>query len=188
MRESLGLQPDQVAVTLTATLRPEKRVTDFVEAVRRARRANPKVVGLVAGGGDELPLLRQQVRDEPGFRVLGHRDDVPAVLAASDVCVLSSSVEALPVAVLEAMACGLPVVATAVGDMDRLVETGTNGWLVGAGDVEGLGERIAELAADIDLRAAFGRESLRRWEENWQADLMVHRYEALFESVRREHR
>jgi glycosyltransferase involved in cell wall biosynthesis len=188
MREALGLGMDEVAVTMTATLRPEKRVTDFVEAVRRAQRANPKVVGLVAGGGEELPLLREQVRDDPGFRVLGHREDVPAVLAASDICVSSSSAEAQPMAVLEAMACGLAVVATAVGDMDRLVGAGANGWLVAVGDVEGLGAHIAQLATDTELRAAFGRESLRRWEENWQAELMVQRYEALFDSVRRGQR
>jgi glycosyltransferase involved in cell wall biosynthesis len=188
VRAALGLQADDVAVTLTATLRPEKRVTDFVEAVRCAQRANPKVVGLVAGGGDELPLLRDRVRDDPGFRVLGHREDVSAVLAASDMCVLSSSVEAQPMAVLEAMACGLPVVATAVGDMDRLVESGTNGWLVGVGDVERLGERIAQLATDIEQRAAFGRESLRRWDESWRADLMVQRYEALFSALLRRRR
>jgi glycosyltransferase involved in cell wall biosynthesis len=185
MRESLGLQEDTIAVTLIATLRPEKRVADFVGAVRAARHGSPNVVGLVVGGGQELPLLREQVGDDRGFRVLGHREDVSAVLQASDICVLTSSMEVQPMAVLEAMACGLPVVATDVGDLDRLVADGITGWLVAVGDVQRLGECIARLAGDRAQRRAFGHASLTRWEQNWQAGPMVQRYEAVLEAARR---
>src|SRR6185295_14013841 len=88
---------------------------------------------------------------------LGKRDDVPSVLAASDVFVLASDWEGNPLAVMEAMAAGLPVIATEVGGIPELVRSGEHGLLVPAGDCRGFAAAMQTLFDDAVTRRAMGR-------------------------------
>src|SRR5207302_1361596 len=90
------------------------------------------------------------------FRVLGYVDDAAAVLSASDVFVLASQVEGLPIALLEAMAMGLPVVATSVGGTPQVVTQGVEGLLVPSGSPDALAAAIGDLAGDAAGRASMG--------------------------------
>jgi glycosyltransferase involved in cell wall biosynthesis len=98
---------------------------------------------------------------------LGNRDDVPTILAGSDVFVLASTFEMLPISVLEAMRAGLPIVATDVGGVSEAVVHGETGLLVPAGSATALAEALGQLAADRDLRLFLGRAGRRRFTEQF---------------------
>lgn len=176
IRLELGIPDGRVVATLVASLRPEKRVTDFVSAVRRARESYPELMGMIVGDGSDRPAIEAAVDGDSAIRLLGHRDDVPRILKAADVFVLCSQYEASPIAVLEAMSAGLPVVALDVGAVGDMVEDGQTGFLVSPGAPELMASKLAQLIGDPDLRRAMGTAGERRYLESWDAELMVERY------------
>jgi glycosyltransferase involved in cell wall biosynthesis len=118
----------------------------------------------IVGDGPERPALAAAVSD-PRIRFEGTREDVPAVLAGSAVFVLSSRSEGLPISVLEAMAAGLPVVASDVGGLREQVLDGVTGLLVPAGDPQALAAALARLVDDPGLRRRLGDAGRARAEE-----------------------
>lgn len=176
LRDGLGVGDDAVVALLVATLRPEKRVAHFVRAVRAARAANPKLVGLVAGDGPERAVVEAAASGDPGIHLLGQRSDIPSLMKAADIFVLTSEYEAVPMAIIEALAAGLPVVATDVGDVASVVTHGQTGWLVPPGDTAAIAARLVELAADRDLRATMGAAGRSRHRTAWDAEEMIDGY------------
>ncbi|MDL0128081.1 glycosyltransferase family 4 protein [Halobacterium salinarum] len=122
----------------------------------------------IVGDGPLSDSLEVQI-DERGLAedafLTGFRDDVPRVLAASDVLVLPSFREGTPRVITEAMASGLPVVATDIAGIPEQVEDGENGYLVSTGDSGALAERLEELLADGELRERMGARGLERAEQ-----------------------
>ncbi len=114
--------------------------------------------------------------------MLGHRDDVAQLLAASDLFVSASHREGLPIAVLEAMMAGLPVVATDVGEMSRLT-TEETGRLVPAHRPDLLAEALVALLADRGNLLAMGQAAHRRVVQEYSMDLCLDRYIALYQEV-----
>jgi glycosyltransferase involved in cell wall biosynthesis len=155
IRSSLGLVPSDVLVLMLAALRPEKRADLFAAAVSSAKQRNPQVAGRIAGPGEvALP--------DSSTVLLGPRSDVANLLYAADMLVAPSDHEALPLAVLEAMVAGLPVLATTVGDLPALIEHDVSGLLVPPGRVEPLTDAIVRLAGDPGLRARLADAARRR--------------------------
>jgi glycosyltransferase involved in cell wall biosynthesis len=156
--EVAGNTQAPLAVTV-ARLEAQKGLAHLVEAAAMV----PDVVFAIVGGGPDRPALEARAAKlglASRVRFLGHRRDVPALLAIADLFVLPSLYEGLPLSVLEAMAAGVPVVATAIGGTDELVSSGT-GTLVPPADPRGLAEGIRALLADRDgaaLRAAAARD------------------------------
>jgi glycosyltransferase involved in cell wall biosynthesis len=116
-------------------------------------------------------------------RFLGLRTDIPEVLAACDVFVLSSEFEGNPLSVLEAMAASLPTVSTAVGGVPSLLENGTSGILVDSGDTEGFSKAMESLLSNRDLRRSMGAAAARRARERFDVANMVRAYEEVYESL-----
>src|SRR4029077_5905061 len=113
----------------------------------------PRTRLLIVGDGAEMTAVRAEVAAhnvEAFVSLPGARDDVPRYLAAMDVFVLSSRMEGMPLVVLEAMAAGLPVVASAVGGLPKLIQDGQTGLLVPPQDAEALRRRIETLLEDPD--------------------------------------
>jgi glycosyltransferase involved in cell wall biosynthesis len=175
VREELGLSDDDVAVFLVATLRAQKNIPLFVEAVRAAAVAAPSIRAFIAGGGPELARVRE-LAGNAGIRVLGERDDVPDLLAAADVVCLSSFTEAFPMVLLEAMALGRPAISTDVGGVREAVVDGETGLLVPPGDVGAFSAALRTLATDRALRARLG-ENARATHERFTLESMVDGYE-----------
>jgi glycosyltransferase involved in cell wall biosynthesis len=98
---------------------------------------------------------------------LGERDDVPSLLAASDLFALATNVEMLPISILEAMRAGLPVIASRVGGIAELVVDGETGLLVPCGSVSALTEALTSVVENFDLRVKLGRAARRRFEESF---------------------
>lgn len=135
-------------VLFAGRLEANKGILDAVEAVRRLRRSGFDVDLLVAGDGP----LRARLPREAWLHVLGHRDDLPSVLRSVDVIVLPSVAEGTPRVLTEAMACGVPVVATAVGGIPEQV--GAAGILVAPRDADALVEGLRTAVGDAAARAA----------------------------------
>jgi glycosyltransferase involved in cell wall biosynthesis len=151
-RQKLGLTPTDVVVGAVARLTYQKSPEDFVTALRALDR--PGVVGVWIGGGELTERMRARVA-ESGVRVVlaGDRDDVAELLPAFDVFVLPSRYEGLPLAIVEAMVCGVPVVATAVNAVSDVVVPGETGLLVPPRRPELLTAAVAHLLDSPDVAA-----------------------------------
>jgi glycosyltransferase involved in cell wall biosynthesis len=184
VRRELGIDTEDVLVLLPAALRPEKRADRFVDAVAHAHAREPRIRGVVAGGGPLLDAVRQQAGSRDGaVLVLGERADVPDLMASADVVCLSSDVEGIPLAALEAMALRRPLVATAVGGLRDVVVGDRTGLLIPLEDDEGYSGALVELARDPARRARFGQEAYERYRTLYTSELMIERYANLIREV-----
>ena len=170
-----------------ANLRAEKQHDVLLRAVA-ALAARGRVVELaIVGDGPRrgpLEALTRSLGIESCVRFLGHREDVPVLLAASDAFVLASRSEAFPNAAIEAMAAGLPVVASAVGGLLDLIAQGRTGVLVAQGDVRQLADAIDTLIGDPVGAAALGARAREHVREHYSFDRMVDAFERLYLSER----
>jgi glycosyltransferase involved in cell wall biosynthesis len=145
-----------------------KGVFDLLSAFRDARKVCPDIRLRIAGDGElqQATMLTRELRLDDSVTFLGWLSaaDIQRELGVAEVFVLPSHNEGLPMSLLEAMACGLPVVSTRVGGIPELVTDGVNGLLIVPGDVEALTRSIILLANEPSLRATLGecaRETVR---------------------------
>lgn len=158
LRVELTGDASRPLVVAAGRLSAEKGHADLVAAFDHARRRVPAAFLAVAGTGSLRADLDRRIDDaglEGSVALLGWRDDVPRILAAADAFASASHWEGMPLAVVEAMGAGLPVVATAVGDVAALLDDG-RGVAVPAGDVEALGAALASVLADAGLAKRLG--------------------------------
>jgi glycosyltransferase involved in cell wall biosynthesis len=143
-----------------------KAPKDFLTLVRAVAELPARACELVVvGDGPDREELEAEIRDlglDGDVRLLGERSDVAELLAGADAFVLSSVSEGMPISVLEAMAAGLPVVATQVGGVPELVADGETGFLVPPGEPQALADALRRLLADQDLRQRLGDAGLER--------------------------
>jgi glycosyltransferase involved in cell wall biosynthesis len=173
-------------VGAVANLRPVKGLGVFVRAAARLRDEHPRAAFEVAGEGELRGALEQQVRAEGlagRFRLRGCVADVSGFLADLDVAVLCSHAEGMSNALLEYMAAGRPVVATAVGAAPELIEDGVHGLLVPPGDAVRLAEAIGRLLADRSLARRLGESARRRALERFSREAMVRRFEDFYQGL-----
>lgn len=155
-RSNVEAPPPSGSPTLinVARLHVQKSQDILLESFRLVRDAWPEAVLWIAGTGPEEGRLRQLAG--PGVEFLGHRTDVRQLLRRSDVFVLSSSWEGQPLSMLEAMAEGVPVVATSVGGVPEIIHSGVNGLLVPPGDPRALSQALLTCLADPSRARAMG--------------------------------
>jgi glycosyltransferase involved in cell wall biosynthesis len=165
VRSQLGVRPDEVLLGTVANYRPQKGYFDLLRAARRVIDAAVPVRFVALGRGP----LDEQIRTEhqrlglgDRFHLAGYREDAVRVLAGCDGFVLASLFEGLPVAVMEALALGLPVVATAVGGIPECVRDGVEGLLVPPSRPDLLAEAVIDLARDPGRRARMGEAASER--------------------------
>ena len=147
-RQSLGLTENAPVITMIACLKPQKAPLDFVRACSTIKRAVPEAHFLLVGDGVLRPQVTQAVADcglEGSFHLLGWRRDISALLQATNVLALSSLWEGLPRVLPQAMAAGIPAVATSVDGSPEAIRDSVNGFLVAPGDVAALSEKIIYL-------------------------------------------
>jgi glycosyltransferase involved in cell wall biosynthesis len=172
-------------IAMVACLREEKRIDVLIAAAARILAHFPDAEFQIVGDGPcREQLVAQAVAAGvlPQVRFMGHRDDVPAILSASDVFVLPSQSEASPNVIIEAMAAGLPVVASRVGGIPELVADGVTGRLVAPADPDALAAALVDLLAHPDRGAAYGRAGRACVERRYSFDRMVMQFETLYQS------
>jgi glycosyltransferase involved in cell wall biosynthesis len=159
-------------------LSPEKGVEFFVEATNEIAKVMPNARFWIVGDGPLRGELERRAGDAVHF--LGARDDVPELLHAMDVFVMPSLEEAFGIAVVEAMACGLPVVATNVGGLPEVVADKNTGLLVPPRDAGALASAVVKLANDESLRRAFGERGRARAEERFALAQTARQWKTVF--------
>jgi sugar transferase (PEP-CTERM/EpsH1 system associated) len=158
LRRSLGL-PDGLLVGTAGRFATVKNFPLLLRASARARTARPELRLVMVGDGTERPAMEALARDlgfEDAVHFLGWRSDVADILGALDLFALTSISEGLPLVVLEAMACGIPAVTTAVGDLPALITDGETGYTFPSGDEDALTALLVRLAAAPNERRAMG--------------------------------
>jgi len=191
IRAELGLPEDAVVVGTIAVLRPQKALHLLVEAAARLVPEYPRLHVLIGGEGEERPALERLIAERglgERMRILGRfaPSEVPDFLSALDVAINCSDFEGTPGAVLEAMAASLPLVATRVGGVPRLVEDGLTGILIERGDADALTDGIRRLLDDPVLRRRMGEAGKARQLEHYDVRNLVEMLEELYTRLYRE--
>jgi glycosyltransferase involved in cell wall biosynthesis len=185
VREQLGIGPDELVVATLSTLRPVKGHEVAIAAMAEITRRVPGARLVVVGEGESRPALERAAAElGPVVKFAGFRDDVMPVLDAFDVLAHPSRQEAFPTTLLEAMAAGVPQVATAVGGIPEIVEDGRTGLLMPAPpEPAELAERVVRLLRDPELRAGLAAAGRERFAERFGADAWAQRLRALYLEV-----
>jgi glycosyltransferase involved in cell wall biosynthesis len=186
-RRSWGVQAGEVVVGTVGRLVRQKDYPTLLQAVARARKETPELRLLIAGAGPLQQSLTQLaadlgVADHIGF--LGHCDHVGPLLHSLDIFALTSIFEPFGVALLEAKAAGLAIVATHVNEVPEIVTDGRSGLLVAPGNPERLAEALVRLAQNPDLRRRLGNEALRESQLGMTNQQVAAEYQQLYDQVR----
>ena len=185
-RAEHGLSDADVAFVCVARLETQKNQALLLNAFARGFLAEPRAHLWLAGDGtcrSDLERRACELGLAGRIRFLGQRADVPQILAAADVFVLPSRNEGNPLALMEAMAAGLPVVATAVGGVPELVVEGKSGLLVTSGDSDGLASAMLGLFRNPEMRRRMAACSAAQAREGFSASRMAQAYAELYERV-----
>jgi len=186
VRAELGIEPMTPVIGSVGSLFPVKSFDVLLRAAALLIRERPDVQILIAGGGPQyetLLKLARELRVDGSVRLLGRRNDVPDVLRALDIAVCCSRSEGSPLSVIEYMQAGLPVVATAVGGVPDLIESGVQGLLVAPDDPPALARALAELLADPERARIMGIHARERQRAEFDLEVLVHRLEDLYDEL-----
>ncbi len=173
-------------ITTVAALNNQKGHEHLIRAVPKVLARYPDAAFLFVGDGHLRPYLQAIVEDlglSRNIHFLGERHDVPAILAVSDLFVLPSLFEGMPLSVIEAMAAGRPVVATDVDGTAEVVQDGVTGILVPPKDSEALAAGILRVLADADMRRDFGIRARSRVETFYSRESMAGHYLSLYSGL-----
>lgn len=181
LRAELGAEGRPLLLTL-ARLEAQKGLRVLLRAAAKSGDA----AFAIAGEGPqraELEALAAELGIADRVRFLGHRTDVPALLASCDVFVLPSLYEGSSLAVLEAMAARRPVLSSAIGGTDELIDDGVDGLLVPPGDAEALAAAMRRLLDDPELRGQLAAQARAKVEERFSPTAMANGVEATYEEL-----
>jgi sugar transferase (PEP-CTERM/EpsH1 system associated) len=194
VRAELGIGENELCIGSVGNLAPVK---DHMTTLRALAEFENKVKNwrcVIFGEGPERPRLEAFIREHAQWKerisLPGLTRRIPEMLNAMDVLVLPSLTEGICNSLLEAMAVGLPVIATKTGGNPEIVIDGDSGFLFPVGDVRQLTERLLLLEAARDLRLQLGQQAVRRMREDFSVDSMARGYAQVYESLipRREER
>jgi glycosyltransferase involved in cell wall biosynthesis len=191
VRAGLGLARDAPLVLFAGRLAEQKGVDTLIAGLDLLQHVRPDLRTLIVGEGPLRSRLEETARafrlfEDRRVSFLGHRDDVPRLLAASDLLVLPSLYEGLPNVVLEAMRSRKPVVATAAPGTTEVVEDGRTGLLVPIRNPPALAQAIRRVIEDSALAKSLGEAGRARVEAEFGVQLMVERFASLYEQLSME--
>lgn len=173
-RAELGFLPEDVVFGVFSTVYPQKRQEDAVLATALARKSDPRVKLLVAGRGDKeyLARLRELAdREAPGgVTFVGFRDDIAPVIHASDAVLSCSVIESFGLTMIEAFACGKPVIAAAAGGALDIVTDGEDGFLVQPMSPKAISEKMLALSGDPEEMARMSANARKASRERFSPD------------------
>lgn len=187
VRAEFDIAQDAVLMGVVGRLHPQKGHQDLLQSFVRLRALTQRRFQcLFIGDGDLRDALEQEV-DRLGLRDVvrftGLRSDVPRLLVALDLFVMPSRWEGLPMALLEAMACGKPVAATAVGGIPSVIDDGTNGLMLPPEQPEAMAQALARLMADDALCRALGKTARDCALQRYDVGRALQAYEAMYDEA-----
>lgn len=192
LRRELGIGEGDFFVGAVGNVRPAKNHGLLLRVARRLKEKGGRVhVALVGEGEGQLLARLERQREELGLgdavHFTGFRDDVDRIMRSLDAYVLTSDSEGFSLTTVQAMACGLPVVATRCGGPESLIEDGATGFLVEPDDAAGMAEVLCRLQADEELRARVGEAASAEVRQRYSLDRMVDGYERLYRELLGSH-
>ena len=177
--------PEEKLLVHLSNFRPVKRILDVVETFARVARAVPSRLLLIGDGPDrsaaERLALQLGIQDRIHF--LGKQDNVNELLPLADLMLLPSEMESFGLAALEAMACGVPAIATRVGGVPELIDDGINGRLFPVGDVEGMAQAAIALLTDEPARQRMAEAARKTAQDRFCASRIIPLYEEYYDRV-----
>lgn len=185
-RRTLGLAPGARVVSTVGRLTAIKQHRLFLDTVKRVMNRYPETIAMIAGGGeleDDLKAYAASLGIADRVRLLGWRRDLPVIYAATDVFLLTSRNEGTPVALIEAMASGVPGVSTAVGGVDDVIGGAETGRTAPFGDADGLAREIVALLSEPGLRVETGRRARARVLAHYDIERLVTDIAALYREL-----
>jgi glycosyltransferase involved in cell wall biosynthesis len=186
VRRALGLGADDSVVAMVGRMAQEKGHSVLLKAAARLGDRVPALRVLLAGDGEErsaFEALAKELGIDRRVSFLGVRRDVPSLMAASDIVAVPSVHEGFGLVVAEALACGVPVIASRTGPIPEIVREGETGLLFAPGDDEGLARCLEELMADPPRRARMGERGRGDAVERFSLVPMVQQMESLYERI-----
>jgi len=190
LREAYGLGPEHTVIGTAVVLSEQKGLTYLLEAVAPVVRAVPHARFVIAGDGSSRQALEEQARAAgltPYVKFIGHQREVAKVISAFDIYVLPSLWEGLPLALLEGLALGKPIVATSVGGNPEIVEDGVNGYLVPPREPGLLAAALIRTCSDEPFRRRASAQNRLKFGREFSLSSMVDAHEQLYESIVAEH-
>lgn len=185
LKAELGLAADEKVLIHVSNFRSVKRVQDVIETFSLARQQLDCKLMLV-GDGPEMSRIIQQVRDlglEDHVLFLGKRDSTAEFYNISDIKILLSEKEAFGLVLLEAMACGVPVIGSNIGGMPEIIEPGINGYLVELGDTQKAAQYVVEMLSDETKLQKLRQGALKTVAERFHSSKILEQYEGLYEQL-----
>ncbi len=179
-RAALGLDQNKKYLVFVGRLTTIKRPERLLDMARSIKEKHPECRLLIAGAGELLePLSAQAEKEELPISFLGWRKDIGMILSASDIALLCSDNEGIPLTLIEASQAGLPIVSTNVGSVSDIVVNGTTGLLTKVSS-KGLIEGVSTLLDDPELCERFGKAGQERAREFFSSRAMVERHERFY--------
>ncbi|MFW9888137.1 MAG: N-acetyl-alpha-D-glucosaminyl L-malate synthase BshA [Candidatus Thorarchaeota archaeon] len=169
-----------------SNFRAGKRVPGLIDAFRIVVDSHPKVHLIIAGDGPERGEVERKIKHyelEDNVKLLGVRHDIRELMCCSEIYLQFSEVEGMPLTIMEAMACGIPVITTPVGGTPELVRPDKDGIVTKGVGIEEYAHAIIDLLQNEPLRRKVGAAGRKRVEESFSVDVIVPRYEKILEQV-----
>jgi N-acetyl-alpha-D-glucosaminyl L-malate synthase BshA len=184
--EAKEIDPEEKVLLHASNFRPVKRVVDLVEIMRIIVDHNPKVRLVIAGDGPTRIEVERRIEALDlchNVHLLGIKSNMKEIMCSADAFVLNSTLEGMPLVLLEAMSCALPVITTPAGGIPELVRPEIDGIVTKGYEQEEYAQAILEILDDEDLRLKMAQAGRKRVEDQFSSDKIVPKYEKQFESV-----
>lgn len=186
LKEKLGFKPDDKLIGMVANIRPEKNhkilISAFSKLSRILKNSHLLLIGLDCMDG-EVQQYASSMKGAERIHFLGPREDVPDILNILDIFCLPSVHEGLPLTILEAMACGVPVVGADVMGINEVVTDNVNGLLFPSGDETVLAEKVKMIVRDDSLSIRLRRAGIAYVKDNYCLDDKIKEYVSLFQNL-----
>jgi glycosyltransferase involved in cell wall biosynthesis len=186
LRRELGFDAADFVVGTVGRFDPIKNLAMLIQSLAAARLSDRRLRGLLVGDGPEFASIRELIKRlglADCVQLTGFRADARSIVQCMDLFVLSSVSEGTSMALLEAMAAGVPAVVTAVGGNPEVVRAGETGWVIPSGAVDALTAAILTAAGDAGLRNRFAVQGRKRFESCFTFEAMMRRYRHLYSSL-----
>lgn len=185
IRRKLNIPEDYFVVYHASNFRKVKNIRTLIESAKKISEEREKILFLLLGEGGEKEVLEELVKEEgiDNVRFVGKRHDVVPYIQSSDIAILPSLRESFGLILLEAMACGLPVLGSNVGGIPELIEDGKNGYLFNPLDINQIVNQILTLSKNKELRIGMGKLSRKIVDEKFNSDKWYKEYEKLYKEV-----
>lgn len=185
LKETYGIQEDEKVIVHISNFRPVKRIQDVIKAFSLIRKEMPSKL-LLIGNGPELTVACEQVRElniEDDVLFLGKQENVGELFSICDLKLLLSEKESFGLVLLEAMACGVPVIGTRIGGIPEVIVDGETGYMVEVGDTVAVADKAISLLKDVERHNRFRENSVRHVRENFLSEKIVSVYEEIYNSL-----